>query len=364
MQLRIAQLLLTASITWVLTAPAYADGEISMRGGYYKEEATRVVQPMIDARLDVGEAGELRPHALVDAITSASAASGAVPGVAFTENRYEVGATYLHAVGNLRLGGSLRFSDEPDYTSTFAGVRGAIDLADRNTTLGVALFLGRDTITNGNNQGGPTSLITEELDTTTTSFSIAQVLSPQLVATATYDLTFLDGFQANMYRTVVAGGNVERERVPKTRLRHAIFASVRGFIPATRTTVAPGYRYYRDDWGVISHTPELRVVQQVIPGIDMQGRYRYYRQTAADFFKEIYNSNDPAMEPFLTNDGKLERFRSHWFTFKLDLLFASLGIRGSLSGVSANVSLTYIDTTSRFGNAITGQLAFTIPFEY
>ena len=52
---------------------ARGDGELELRSFYYKERATRVVQPMLDARLDVGEHGAADGHLLVDAITSASA---------------------------------------------------------------------------------------------------------------------------------------------------------------------------------------------------------------------------------------------------------------------------------------------------
>ena len=71
-----------------------------MRGAYYKEKSTRVVQPMIDADLDVGDAGQLKGHTLVDAIASASAASGA-SGDAFTERRVEGGLSYMrHSISD------------------------------------------------------------------------------------------------------------------------------------------------------------------------------------------------------------------------------------------------------------------------
>ena len=56
----------------VAPAAARADGTLSLRGAYYKERSTRVVQPMLDASLEVGAAGALELHGLVDSITSAS----------------------------------------------------------------------------------------------------------------------------------------------------------------------------------------------------------------------------------------------------------------------------------------------------
>ncbi|MCX5747412.1 MAG: hypothetical protein NT062_33525, partial [Proteobacteria bacterium] len=69
---------------------AWADGEVSMRGVYYKERSTRVMQPMLDGMFEAGAHGIVDAHLLVDAITSASSSSGAVD-AAFTEQRYEGG---------------------------------------------------------------------------------------------------------------------------------------------------------------------------------------------------------------------------------------------------------------------------------
>jgi hypothetical protein len=58
-------------------AAAEGEGELILRGVYYKERATRVIPPMFDGKVEVGENGLLQGHLLVDAITSASVASGA-----------------------------------------------------------------------------------------------------------------------------------------------------------------------------------------------------------------------------------------------------------------------------------------------
>ncbi len=132
---------------------ASSDGEVTLRGAYYKERSTRVTQPMMDARFDVGEDGELDAHVLLDSISSASIAAGAA-GQSFNENRFELGATYLHRLGNLRFGGGTRLSSEPDYQSGFVHLRGEVELADRNTTIGLNLAGGRDAVSNEGAQGG------------------------------------------------------------------------------------------------------------------------------------------------------------------------------------------------------------------
>jgi len=88
MRLQLA-LAVLAVLTLGAATPARGDGTLTMRGVYYKERATRVMQPMLDAMFDAGAHGIATGHFLVDAITSASASSGAADAAAFTEQRYE-----------------------------------------------------------------------------------------------------------------------------------------------------------------------------------------------------------------------------------------------------------------------------------
>ncbi len=364
MRLQLVTLLLSiAAAAAAAPATARADGELSLRGAYYKERSTRVAQPMLDARFDVGEDGELRAHMLVDSISSASVAAGAA-GTTFDEKRYEAGASYLHTLDTLRLGGGARASSEPDYKSAFAHLRGEVDLAQRNTVLAVNLAGGRDTLSNEGAQSDIVDPIEGKLWTALGSLSVTQVLTPVLVGQATYDLVYLDGFQENPYRSVSAGGMLEPERVPETRLRHALLGGLRGFVPASRTTLAGSYRFYVDDWGVIGHTPEARVIQEIVPDLDAHLRYRLHHQGAADFYRATYPSADPAVQPSLTDDVKLSELTTQTFGLKLEVQARLLGIEGQLGQARAEALFEYITQTSYFGNAVAAQIALTVPFRY
>ncbi|HTE51833.1 MAG TPA: DUF3570 domain-containing protein [Kofleriaceae bacterium] len=343
---------------------AAGDGDITVRGAYYKERSTRVAQPMVDGRFDLGPDGELRAHALVDSISSASVASGAI-GDSFSERRFEMGASYLHRVGLMRLGGGLRFSSEPDYQSAFAHLRGEADLGDRNTTIALYLAGGRDAVSNEGAQNPMSAGIEGVLYTSVGSVSLSQVLTPVLVGQLTYDLAHLDGFQENPYRSVAAGGVLEPERVPETRTRHAAQAALRGFVAATRSTLIGSYRLYADDWGVVGNTPEVRLVQQIIPSLDLHLRYRYHHQNAAEFYEPVYDSADPAMEPYITDDAKLGRLTTQTFGGKLEVGVDLFGVTdGPMAGARAQASFDYITQSTYYGNAVSAQLAISVPFAY
>jgi hypothetical protein len=318
---------------------------------------------MLDARFDVGEDGELRAHMLVDSISSASVAAGAA-GTPFDEKRYEAGASYLHTIDIVRFGGGVRGSTEPDYKSAIASLRGEVALGQRNTILGLNLAGGRDTLSNEGAQSDIIEPIEGRLWTAMGSLSVTQVVTPLLVAQATYDVVRLSGFQENPYRSVSAGGMLEPERVPDTRLRHALQGSLRAFVPATRTTLAGGYRFYVDDWGVIGHTPEVRVIQEIVPDLDAHLRYRLHHQSAADFYQPTYPTADPAEEPYLTDDAKLSELTTHTIGVKLDVLASLLGIRGQLGQARAEAMFEYITQSTYFGNAVAAQIAVTFPLRY
>ncbi len=351
-------------VVLLMPGVAAADGELTLRGVWYKEKATRVIQPMMDARFDAGEDGEVDAHLLVDAITSASVAAGAI-NAPFSERRYEVGGGYTRQIAEDWRGGiSARISHEPDYDSVFAGLHVERALFSDNLVVGLTAGGGFDAISNAGVPVGMATPIHEEMKTALGSVSISQVVSPHAVIGLTYDLSMLRGYQANPYRSAITAEGLVPERHPDERLRHAVAASLRWFVARTESTVIASWREYRDDWGLRAHTPELRIVQQAGDGIDFSVRYRYHRQSDADFFLPSYPSNDLDEFPYVTDDVKLSAFDSHTIGFKLAVLGGVIGFTGRLEEARGELLLEYTDQDNRFGNAVQAHAALTLPFEY
>ena len=68
------------------------------------------------------------------------------------------------------------------------------------------------------------------------------------------------------------------------------------------------HRYYWDDWGVRSHTADLRYRRELGGGKYLQPHVRYYRQTSADFFVFGVRQDLPLPE-FATSDYRLGALR-------------------------------------------------------
>jgi hypothetical protein len=344
---------------------ASADDLVTMRGNYYLEHSTRVVQPSVDIERDLGTDTTLDVHYLLDSITSASSIPNTNPsaasGVAFSELRNEVGLGILHNIDTLHLNGNIRFSDESDYRSTFGTVGASLDLFGKNTTLAGTFSYGHDIVT----QPGRINLMSffyQTLDTEVATVSVTQIVTPTLLFTLDAEGAHLRGFQSNQYRYAYVAGNPVVEDNPRYRLRGVLALGVRYAFPSIGTAVAAGYRFYRDDWRVTAHTPTLEVFQRLSDELMIRLGYRYYTQSQAYFYEPIYDAPGPG--GYVTADPKLSPFTGATYSGNLDISLRGLqdGALSFLSGGYVDLLYEYIVQHNRYGNA--NQMAIGLTFPY
>jgi hypothetical protein len=368
------RLQLAVALALCAAAPARGDGTLAMRGVYYKERATRVMQPMLDAMFDAGVHGVATGHFLVDAITSASASSGAANAAPFTERRYEAGLGYSHELGLFTVGADAKYSTESDYTSRYAGARGQVELGQKNTVLGLGGGASLDTVSAAATQG-PVQLTLRcdamrpgasscPLHVYAMYASASQIVSPNAVIGVSVDVSTLRGYQSNPYRQAIVGETLVAERHPTERTREAFAATARYYEVRTGTTLIGAYRYYRDSWEVHAHTPELRIVQEIGYDIEASLRYRYYTQDGAYFFRNRYPPDDPQMTQYVSDDVKLSSFTGHTVEAKVGVLGEAFGFGGRWAGARFESILEYVVQHNRFGNAVVAHVALTLPFNY
>jgi len=374
LQLAAGRAALAAIGLLLATSPARADGTLTARGVYYKERATRVMQPMLDAMFDAGTHGVVTGHFLVDAITSASASSGAADATAFSEQRYESGVGYTHQLDALTIGADAKLSTESDYVSRYVGVRSQLELFQKNTVVGLGGGISFDKVTAAASQGP--SMITLRcdaahptetecgLDVYAVYGSVSQLLGPNTVLGASIDISTLRGFQSNPYRQAIVGESFAPERHPTERNREAFALSARYYVEDSHTTVIGAYRYYRDSWQVHAHTPELRIVQELGREVDVGLRYRYYTQDGAYFFHPRYPADDAAMTQFVSDDVKLSSFTGQAFEAKAGVLGDLIHLPGRWAAARFEAIFEYAIQNNRFGNAVIAHVALTIPFSY
>jgi hypothetical protein len=317
-------------------APGTYTGSIALRGNYYWEESTRVVAPSAGVTLATPAGIRLEGNYLLDAITSASLATGVSTDNAFTEKRNDgsIGLGYEIDFGETQLDVSARarVSKEPDYFSRGAGFGAALSLDQRNTVLRLNGYFIHDEVYAVNRFAPPTSSGTltasprihrGDLDVLSLGLAWDQVLSRSTTVTLGYDLALLNGFQANAYRIVRVSPGGEGlpgatpETHPEQRTRHAPYIWLSHFFMKNRAAIRLGYRLYRDNWGILAHTPEIRLHQEVGPYLELRLRYRYFTQNESFFWRPVGTA--PANSEFVTADPKMNASHDQTFGFKVRL---------------------------------------------
>lgn len=283
---------------------------------YYYEGSTRVIMPESGLTLETPEGLRVGASGLVDIITSASIAAGRPEDQLQSEYRYglpqlSLGKTFKLSGTKLAVDALGRFSTETDYRSLSAALQTSLSFNEDNTVLRAAAAHLQDTITSNADPS-----FTDDLRAWSGSLGVEQVLNPTTVLTVTYQIGHQTGFLGNAYRSVQLEGAPQRERPPRLRVRHGLSARCAWYIPEATLAVHVLQRAYIDSWNVKAIAPELRLYKELGHLLLARLRYRFYRQGAADFFRESYPRTWD--RPF-TADPKLAAFDSHTVGLRLDL---------------------------------------------
>ncbi len=294
----------------------------------YKEGGGRVsaVEPVVSLRRTDGNDQTLGLKVTFDALTGASP-NGAVPQPGpqtFTspsgESQYTVdgGRTPLDpsfrdqrgalaftlerpfgAGRRLALGANV--SAEYDFQSL--GVSGAMsfDLNDKNTTLslGVALEADRIKAVGGMPVGLQPAFVPAAPRSGNTSRNVVDLLVGVTQVMSRHWLTQLNlgygrgsGQHSDPYKILsvvdgssglVTGDRYVNEQRPDTRNRISLYWQNKLHLREDVVDVA--YRYYSDSWGVRAHTLDTRYRFELGRGMHLEPQWRWYRQSAADFWR-------------------------------------------------------------------------------
>ena len=185
-------------------------------------------------------------------------------------------------------------------------------------------FYSNKTIT-GNTNYSPS--FDEFADETRNSYSVgfgfSQILSKNLQASLALDFVQQQGLLSTPFQRVyfgdVAGSFIENfqladavEQLPDSRFKIAAGGRLNWYLNET-FVLRTFYRYYSDDWGISSHTASIEVPIKLTDKFTINPSYRYYQQTAADYFNpfEVALSTDT----FYTSDYDLSEYTANQLGF-------------------------------------------------
>lgn len=373
---------LAALVVCAVAMQARGADQVTIHGAYYREPSTRVIQPVVDIQKDLPHGFDVDAHYLVDAITSASAASGTTKDSIFTEIRNEVALAAGKNWDRTRATLGYRYSAESDYWSHGLGGSLARRFWGDTATVALSLGLSLDTMSS-RDRPSPDCAVAPHIYCTLDSYfaglSYTQVLSPVAIAQVDGEVAYLDGFQGNLYRQVPGLGY---EKPPSQRLRNAVAGRVAYYIPSSSTGLQLHYRFYwdlypgapataSDPWLIRAHTIEARLYQKLSRSLEVRLLYRQHLQNQAGFWCDItlnagcYQPMAMSKPPYYSADPKLGPIHTEYPEVKLvwdaDRLRTVPFLRW-FAAATFEVSYGYYIQSDSFGNAHVLQAGATMPY--
>lgn len=291
--------------------------------------------------------------AAVDAITTASrpiTGGDAYSDFVKVRNEFEGAVTHGPAEFEYYL------SSEQDYLAQMVTGNWNRDVMDGQTNLALGTSYGWDSIdpaVDDDTRTGHASKKTWHGNAIAT-----RILTPGTLLRLGVELNEVEGLQHNPYRNVYAGGTNVPERHPDHRSRRDLFLKLNQALP-NRSSLKFSYRFYNDDWGIDSHELGATLSQYVTRGLFASWDYRWYTQTAADFWRAEYLSVT-GVDGYLTGDYRMARLASHLFGVTLDADLAAFDVRTPVLG-SMGVKGSwerYFNSNNYSANFVTAQVTY------
>lgn len=233
----------------------------------------------------------------------------------YSDTRFypSIGYSIKNAATGNTVGATASFSNEFDYISKGLGVNFAKASKDNNREFAVKLqaYLDQWKVIL------PIELRDFRKDegykprnSYSASFTYSQVVNQRFQFILLADLVTQKGLLGTSYQRVYfKDGSENYEHMPSSRFKVPVGIRASYFL-SDRVIVRAWYRFYKDNWGVKAHTADLEVPVKITPFVSVSPFYRYYTQTAANYFAP-YGAHD-ASEPFFTSDYDLSKFHSQF----------------------------------------------------
>lgn len=345
--------------------------EVDVATLYYSESDGRVqaFEPVIRGRKELGDDEYLNLKLVVDSLTGATP-TGAVPAGqpqtftrpsgngsytvnagdvplddTFLDTRVAISADWEKPLTDMTRGNfGINVSNEYDFQSLGLSASIAHDLNQRNTTLTAGVAFESDRI---EPEGGiPVEFASamvpagqpqnrrdasESRDQIDLLLGLTQVINARTLMQFNISHGASDGYHNDPFKFVslvnatpgpALGEPIDNifENRPDSRARSSFYwKTLHSF--ANEDVIDFSYRYLTDDWGIESHTLDLRYAWKLDNGSFWQPHLRFYEQGAADFYKTLLPASSPVPE-FVSADYRLGAMQSLTFGIKYSRILA------------------------------------------
>ncbi|MCY0968886.1 DUF3570 domain-containing protein [Chryseobacterium wangxinyae] len=163
----------------------------------------------------------------------------------------------------------------------------------------------------------PIELRTGESNGTTGRNTFALSLSYSQIINQNFQVELLaDGIQQTGYlslpfhRVYFTDNSVHQEALPDKRFKIPLGVRANYFL-GDKIILKAHYRFYTDNWGLRSNTISLETPVKISPFVSVSPFYRYYSQSAANYFAPYQQHT--AFDDFYTSNYDLSKFESHFY---------------------------------------------------
>ena len=185
-------------------------------------------------------------------------------------------------------------SVERDYVSDTASFSLSQDMFGDLTTVSLAFANTKNKV--GENNGtanDPNIAWLGHSLTRAYSGGVSQIITKNFIAGVNLQVITDAGLLANPYRSIrfldgsTRGYGLASQVYPDTHTSTAVQLQGKYYLPY-RAAVTALYRYYNDTFGVVGNTYEIDYTHPVRNRWIFEGRVRYYKQTAATFYSDLF----------------------------------------------------------------------------
>lgn len=266
------------------------------------------------------------PSGRVQTVTTASGetrtiAADELPTTEFEDTRGALDLEWVAPVGRsltATTGGHV--SRESDYRSLGARGQLALEAFQRLSTFTAGASVNRDVvepvggIVAGLTDGSLAGPASSDRRSSSLLLGTSRVMTRRWLLGVTGTWTAEEGYLSDPYKVVSLVGAVDglttgelREKRPASRLRRDVLAS--SVYHHSDDVSYATYRYYWDDWGIRSHTIDLKLRHDLDETHFLQPHVRAYSQSAASFHRYALRAGDP-LPAYASADYRLGDLRT------------------------------------------------------
>ena len=322
---------LAALLPCAMAARARGEDHVDYRYEYYKEEGGRIEVNTHSVAFEkkLVDSVAVRGELVFDAISGATPTGGVpapgkmtVPVVQTRDVRRGGNLAFDVKLGRHTLAPLVAYSKENDYESKGIALSDAIEFNNKNTILNLGVSHDFDRVRDN-------SLLNyQKKDTTDGLIGITQLLSPRTYLTANFTYGVSDGYLNDPYKAISFAGWIPYLGFPLTtpgtdtrpdhRERQVLLLSLTHFFDKLNGSGEVAYRFGHDSFGIFSHTATLNWHQKIGKHLIISPTFRFYEQTAADFYTVTVpgfapNDGDPTRSKYYSADHRLSHLMS--FTY-------------------------------------------------